>query len=136
MNIDEDLQINGVNIAPTNNERRLQGASPFLLNTDIAYTKEFKKHKITSALDFNLFGDRIYSAGSNGRGDIFEKGYGLLNFNFKDEINKNIAISFKAKNLLNPSITRFQDQENIGQELTTFRFDEGLSFSLGITFKL
>ncbi|MDH7446004.1 TonB-dependent receptor [Aquimarina sp. 2201CG14-23] len=134
--IDEDLQINGVNIAPTNNERQLQGASPFLINADIAYSKEINNHKITSALDFNIFGDRIYAAGSNGRGDIFEKGYGTLNFNFKDQIGKHIEISFKAKNLLNPSISRFQDQENLNQDLTTYRFDNGINFSLGVTFKL
>ncbi|MBQ4819723.1 TonB-dependent receptor [Aquimarina sp. MMG016] len=134
--IDEDLQINGVNIAPTNNERQLQGASPYLINADVAYTKEVKNHKITSAIDFNIFGDRIYAAGSNGRGDIFEKGYGTLNFNFKDEIGENVEISFKAKNLLNPSITRYQDQENLNQEFTTYDFNVGINFSLGVTFKL
>ncbi|AXT62259.1 TonB-dependent receptor [Aquimarina sp. AD10] len=127
---------NGSNIAPTNIERQLQGASPFLVNADIAYNKEFKTHKITSALDFNIFGDRVYSAGGNGVGDIFEKGFGVLNFNFKDEIGDHIVLSFKAKNLLNPSVERYQDQEDLNQEFTTYKFDDGINFSLGITFKL
>ncbi|MDY8134967.1 TonB-dependent receptor [Aquimarina sp. 2201CG5-10] len=127
---------NGSNIAPTNVERQLQGASPFLVNADLAYTKEFNNHKITSALDFNIFGDRVYSAGGNGVGDIFEKGFGVLNFNFKDQIGKHIEISFKAKNLLNPSIERYQDQEDLNQEFTTYKFDNGINFSLGVTFKL
>ncbi len=127
---------NGSNIAPTNTERQLQGASPFLINADLAYSKEFEKHKITSAVDFNIFGDRVYSAGGNGVGDIFERGFGVLNFNFKDEIGDHVEISFKAKNLLNPSIERFQDQEDLNQEFTTYKFDNGINFSLGVTFKL
>lgn len=127
---------NGSNIAPTNLERQLQGASPFLINTDLSYSKKFEKHRITSALDFNIFGDRVYSAGGNGVGDIFEKGFGVLNFNFKDEIGKHVEISFKAKNLLNPAIERYQDQEDIGKEFTTYKFDNGINFSLGVTFKL
>ncbi len=127
---------NGSNIAPTNIERQLQGASPFLINADLAYSKEFEKHKITSAVDFNIFGDRVYSAGGNGVGDIFERGFGVLNFNFKDEIGDHVEISFKAKNLLNPSIERYQDQEDLNQEFTTYKFDNGINFSLGVTFKL
>ncbi|EZH74790.1 hypothetical protein ATO12_08605 [Aquimarina atlantica] len=127
---------NGSNIAPTNVERQLQGASPFLVNTDLSYSKTFDNHKITSGIDFNIFGDRVYSAGGNGVGDIFEKGFGVLNFNFKDEIGKHVEISLKAKNLLNPSIERYQDQEDLGQEFTTYKFDNGINFSLGVTFKL
>ncbi|WP_271765702.1 TonB-dependent receptor [Aquimarina algiphila] len=127
---------NGSNIAPTNLDRQLQGASPYLINTDVSYSKTFNTHKITSGLDFNIFGDRVYSAGGNGVGDIFEKGFGLLNFNFKDEIGDHIVLSFKARNLLNPSIERYQDQENIGQEFTTYKFDNGINVSLGVTFKL
>ncbi len=127
---------NGSNIAPTNLERQLQGASPFLINTDLSYVAAFETHKITSGLDFNIFGDRVYSAGGNGVGDIFEKGFGLLNFNFKDEIGEHVVINFKANNILNPSIERYQDQEDINQELTTYQFDNGINFSLGVTFKL
>ena len=127
---------NGSSIAPTNIERQLQGASPFLVNADLVYSKEFKNHKITSGIDFNVFGDRVYSAGGNGVGDIFEKGFGVLNFNFKDEIGDTIEISFKAKNLLNPSIERYQDQEDLNREFTTYKFQNGVNFSLGVTFKL
>ncbi len=130
------ITFNGSNIAPTNTERQLQGASPYLINTDVSYSKTFEKHKITSAIDFNIFGDRVYSAGGNGVGDIFEKGFGVLNFNFKDEIGKHVTISFKAKNLLNPSIERYQDQEDINDQYTTYKFDNGINFSLGVTFKL
>ncbi|WP_025742367.1 TonB-dependent receptor [Aquimarina pacifica] len=134
--IDEDLIINNVNVALTNNKRQLQGASPFLINTDLTYSKEVGTHKITSVIDFNIFGDRIYAAGSNGRGDIFEKGFGTLNLNIKDQIGKNIEISLKAKNLLNPAETRYQNQENLNQELTTYQFDRGINISLGLKYKL
>ncbi|MEW7280992.1 TonB-dependent receptor [Aquimarina sp. 2201CG1-2-11] len=127
---------NDSNILPTNAKRQLQGASPYLINTDVSYSKKFKKHKITSGIDFNIFGDRIYSAGGNEVGDIFEKGFGVLNFNFKDQIGEKLTLSFKAKNLLNPSIIRYQDQEDIGEEYTTYKFDRGINFSFGLTYKL
>ncbi|UZO81585.1 carboxypeptidase-like regulatory domain-containing protein [Aquimarina sp. ERC-38] len=134
--VDTDILINNSSVAATNSERQLQGASPYLINTDVSYVTELKNQKITAGLDFNFFGDRIYAAGSNGRGDIFEKGFGVLNFNFKDEVGEHLEISFKARNLLNPDIIRYQDQENLGEELDVYRYDRGLQLSLGITFKL
>ncbi len=127
---------NGSNIAPTHVKRQLQGASPYLINTDISFNKKTENHNFTTALDFNLFGNRIYSVGGNGVGDIFEKGFGLLNFSCKDKIGKNIEINFKAKNLLNPFIERYQDQEDIEQKYITYKFDNGINLSLGVTFKL
>ncbi|MFD0861045.1 TonB-dependent receptor domain-containing protein [Sungkyunkwania multivorans] len=129
------VTFNGSNIAPTNNNRRLQGASPFIINADISYSKEMKNHKLSSTLDFNVFGDRIYSAGGNGVGDIFERGYGTLNFNFKDEIGKHWELGLSAKNLLDPSIERFQDQADRGEEYITYDFNIGINFSLGVTYK-
>lgn len=134
--VDTSVLINGASIAITNEERKLQGASPYLINTDLSYNTQLKNQKITAALDFNIFGDRIYAVGGNGKGDIFEKGFGILNFNFKDEIGDHIEIGFKARNLLNPDIVRFQDQEDLGETYDIYRYDRGLQLSLGITFKL
>ncbi len=130
------VTFNGSSIAPTNLKRRLQGASPFLINTDLSYAKEIAAHSLIATVDFNIFGDRIYAAGGIGAGDIFEDGYGTLNFNVKDQIGDHFEISFKAKNLLNPSVRRYQDQEDLDREFTTYNYDNGINISLGITYKL
>ncbi len=132
----EITTFNGSNIAPTNLERQLQGASPYLINANVSYAKQLEGHNINATIDFNIFGDRVYSAGGNGVGDIFEQGFGTLNFNIKDKIGEHIEISLKAKNLLNPAIKRYQNQEDLGQEFTTYNFNNGVNFSLGLTYKL
>ncbi|WP_299121903.1 TonB-dependent receptor [uncultured Winogradskyella sp.] len=133
--IDPTVTVLNAAIAPTNLERKLQGASPYIFNADINFSKEFGKHNISTTLDFNYFGDRIYSAGGNGVGDIFEKGFGTLNFNFKDTFNEHWEIGLSAKNLLNPTIDRYQDQEDINQELTVSSYQIGSNISLGFTYK-
>lgn len=133
--IDPTVTVLNASIAPTNVERKLQGASPYIFNADINFSKEIGKHNISSTLDFNYFGDRIYSAGGNGVGDIFEKGFGTLNFNFKDTINEHWEIGLSAKNILNPTIERYQDQESINQELTVSSYQIGANLSLGFTYK-
>ncbi|WP_340199730.1 TonB-dependent receptor [Ascidiimonas sp. W6] len=136
VNIDDQIvTFNGSNIAPTNTSRQLQGASPFIINSDLTYKAEKGNHKISSTLDFSIFGDRIYSAGGNGVGDIFEKGFGTLNFNFSDAIGEHWEFSIRGKNLLNPTIERYQDQEDQGVEYTVFRQKLGIDFSLGLTYK-
>lgn len=133
--IDPSVTVLNAAIAPTNLERQLQGASPYIFNTDINFSKEIGKHNISSTLDFNYFGDRVYSAGGNGVGDIFEKSFATLNFNFKDTINEHWEISLSAKNILNPTIVRYQDQEDINQELTVSSYQLGANLSLGFTYK-
>jgi len=133
--IDPSVTVLNASIAPTNLERKLQGASPYIFNTDINFSKEFGKHKISTTLDFNYFGDRIYSAGGNGVGDIYEKGFGTLNFNFKDTFNEHWEVGLSAKNILNPTIERYQDQESINQELTVSSYQIGANLSLGLTYK-
>ena len=133
--IDPTVTVLNAAIAPTNLERKLQGASPYIFNADINFSKEIGKHNISTTLDFNYFGDRIYSAGGNGVGDIFEKGFGTLNFNFKDTINEHWEIGLSAKNILNPTIDRYQDQEDINQELTVSSYQLGANLSLGFTYK-
>jgi hypothetical protein len=133
--IDPSVTVLNASIAPTNLERKLQGASPYIFNADINFSKEIGKHNISSTLDFNYFGDRIYSAGGNGVGDIFEKGFGTLNFNFKDTINEHWEIGLSAKNILNPTIDRYQDQEDLNQELTVSSYKIGANLSLGFTYK-
>ena len=133
--IDPTVTVLNAAIAPTNLERQLQGASPYIFNADINFAKEIGKHNMSSTLDFNYFGDRIYSAGGNGVGDIFEKGFATLNFNFKDTINEHWEVSLSAKNILNPTIDRYQDQQDINQELIVSSYQIGSNLSLGFTYK-
>ncbi|MBU2525699.1 MAG: TonB-dependent receptor [Bacteroidetes bacterium] len=136
VDIDPEVTIgNGASIAPTNLTRKLQGASPFLLNADINYVKQFGKHNLSTTLDVNYFDDRIYAAGGNEVDDVYEKGFATLNFTLRDEIGDHFVVKLAGRNLLNPDIERYQDQRSIGREITVSKFDLGADISLGIIYK-
>ncbi|MCK0158006.1 TonB-dependent receptor [Cellulophaga sp. F20128] len=98
----------------TNSEDRLSGASDLLLNADISYSKEFSKDKdISATLAYNYFSDRIYALGVQGKGNLVDQAVNTLDFIVKSTLNKNISLGLSAKNLLNPSIERIQDTQNV-----------------------
>ena len=59
----------------TNKEDKLQGASPFLLNTDLTFNYKKNNFEITPSLVLNYFSDRIYSLGVQQKGNIMETAY-------------------------------------------------------------
>jgi TonB-dependent receptor len=122
----------------TNNIRPLEGASPYLINFDIRYERDFKeaKKKYLVALAYNVFGPRLFSVGSNGIGDQYALPVNTLNFIAKVEFNKKLSIGLKAKNLLNPNIKIVQeDRVNDGYlNVSEFRRGIDLSFSVGYSF--
>ncbi|MDZ4148427.1 MAG: TonB-dependent receptor [Flavobacteriaceae bacterium] len=126
---------NGSSIAPTNTTRRMQGASPFLINADINYNKIFGKHDLSTTLDVNYFDDRIYAAGGNEVDDVYEKGFATLNFTLVDKIGEHFEFKITGRNLLDPNIERYQDQRSLGREITVSKFNLGADFGLGVTYK-
>ncbi|WP_242202980.1 TonB-dependent receptor [Aestuariivivens insulae] len=98
----------------TNKEDKLSGASDLLLNADLTYTKEYKNDKsIQTTIAYNYFSDRVFALGTEGKGDLIDKGIGTLDFVFKSKLNKNLGVNLSAKNLLNPTIERHQEVQNV-----------------------
>ncbi|UOB16343.1 TonB-dependent receptor [Abyssalbus ytuae] len=117
----------------TNDEDKLSGASDLLLNADVTYLKEFSKDKnIQSTLAFNYFSDRIFALGTETRGNIVEKGIPSLDLIIKSQLSEKMELGFSAKNLFNPSIERFQDN----QDVIVSSYKKGLGFNLSLTYKL
>ena len=117
----------------TNTEDKISGASDLLLNADVSYFREFNNDKnIQTTLAYNYFSDRIYALGTQTRGNIVEKGIGSLDFIFKSQLSKQLGLSFSAKNLLDPSIERFQED----QDVIVSSYKRGISLNLSLTYKL
>lgn len=132
----ETLLSNGkrMNADFTNSEDAFQGASDLLLNTDFTFTKDWKNgEKIMVSIVYNHFSDRIYALGSEGKGNIVEKGFGTLDFVLRTKISKNIGINFNASNLLNPDIERIQ--ENSDRDIKVLHYKKGMNFSLNINYQ-
>lgn len=116
----------------TEEEDGLTGASDLLLNADVSFSKDFSKDRnFLATLAYNYFSDRIYALGVLGKGNIVEKGVGTLDFIAKYQLNKNLSIGLSAKNILNPSIEREQDIQNV----LVNSYKRGNDFKLSISYK-
>lgn len=132
----ETLLSNGkrMNADFTNTEDAFQGASDLLLNGDLTFIKDWERGgNLMATIAYNHFSDRIYALGSEGKGNIVEKGFGTLDFILRTKVSENIGINFNARNLLNPDIDRVQ--ENADRDITVLHYKKGMNFSLGINYQ-
>jgi len=116
--------------APTT--RDLQGQSPFIFNLDLGYANP--EIGFTSSVSYNKFGDRLSIVAEGATPDIYERGYGSLNFTANKKLLGNFELSFKASNLLDPEIK--QSQLFKGDEYLYSAYQTGRTFSLGIKYIL
>ena len=123
------------NVSFTEKESRLTGASDLLFNADVSFLSEWnnKESNLTSTIAFTHFSDRVYSIGTNGRGNQIDKAFGSLDFITKLKFNKNLGLGFVAKNLLNPSIDRVQ--ENTNGDVNVLSYKKGLTLSLNLNYQ-
>ena len=129
------------NLIENANKRNLQGASEWLVNSDLKY--EFtlgKKVKNTTSLVYGVKGENIFSVGTAGIDHIYEKPFHKLDFVWSSKLSDNIDVKFSADNILNP-YQRFE----LGKNSTTtisesslvvreYKKGVGLSLNLSYTF--
>ncbi len=89
--------------APTNEVRRLAGASDIVANLMLAYDSPNGKHAAT--LVYNYFGDRLYVAGRNGAPDAFEQPFHSVDATYSWYATETITLKAKVQNLLNDAIS-------------------------------
>lgn len=110
------------------------GAPEFLANVDLTYSKKINEESnIMATLAYNYGSDRIYALGIENKGNLVDKGFGMLDAIFKAQINRSLTIGLTAKNLLNPSVDRMQ--ENKDKELLVRSYKLGTNASLSIQYK-
>jgi hypothetical protein len=104
----------GISVDFTDTESRISGASDLLLNTDVSYFKDFKNDKsLQTTLAFNYFSDRIFALGTEGKGNLIDSSVGTLDLILKGKLSKNLGVSLTAKNILNPTIERKQETQDV-----------------------
>ena len=86
-----------------NRGSQLEGAAPWLVNADLTYTWASGERSVTAALVFNYFSDRLYAIGMEDYQDVMEEGIATLDLVASAKITRRLSLSFKAKNLLNPT---------------------------------
>lgn len=123
--------------AYTNNQRALQGASPYLVNADLTYSPRFgKEEQLSTALLYNLQGPRIHSVGISGLGDIKQQPVHTLNFAGSYQFNKHLTVKLQVNDLLNQDILFKQEIPETGKNMEVERFKKGTGFEVGISYTL
>lgn len=119
----------------TNSSRELQGASPYLMNADLTYSKYLDDdgRTMTFALLYNLQGPRISTVGTSGRGDIYQLADHTLNFNVAYSITKRLQVSVQLTNLLNRD--ELYEQEISGVKYIVEQHNYGIGGDIGISLK-
>jgi outer membrane receptor protein involved in Fe transport len=124
----------------THKKRNLQGASKWLINSDLKYQFEFNKNWTnTASLVYSVFGKRIYAIGTNGLDHIYEKPVNQLDFVWSSKVSKHIDLKFSADNLLDPKRQTVQGSNgnaslNDDPLIGEYRRGKSFSFTLGYTF--
>ena len=138
--INKEATVGGSSVISTNENRPLQGASPYLINADLTYTKRYGQNdqrKSTATLSYNVFGRRVFSAGAQGIGDIYEAPVNTLNFSLRNRLSKHWSLNFYARNILNPMINQEQESDpdiSTNGPVVVNQFRRGVDFSISIAY--
>ncbi len=124
-----------VSLATVSTGSQLEGAAPWIVNSDLSYQLQKGKYNLTSTLVFNYFSDRIYTIGTEGFQEIMEKGIPTLDFVLSAKMGNRFSLSMKAANLLNAShqLTRKGNADN--REVVLSKYKKGVDLSLGISYE-
>ena len=128
-----------VNSIETHKSRELQGASKWLINSDLKYQFNFNKNwSNTVSLVYSVFGKRIYAVGTGGLDHIYELPVQQLDLVWNSKLLNHFDLKFSADNILNPD--RKFEQGNDGTSTITeasnviSNYKRGVGFSLNLSY--
>ncbi len=122
--------------AYTNEQRALQGASPYLLNADISYAPTFRNHtQLTATLLYNLQAERIHAVGISGLGDEIQDALHTLDFVASYKLNDHFSLKLQLTDLLNQDVVFHQETRN-GRDMEVERYGRGTGFEIGFSYNL
>lgn len=118
----------------TDKSRRLQGASPYLLNVDLNYSPKFSKGRELSLSGvYNLQGPRISSVGINDVSNVIEEAFNSLDFIAVYSLSPSMKIKLQAKNVINQKQKFTQKIENTGEKKTVDYLQKGIGLGIGFS---
>jgi TonB-dependent receptor len=135
LNVDPNATETEINQAIKNapnsdKERELVGQSPYTLNFDVAYNNQ--ELGLNASVNYNLFGDRLFTVQRGATPDTYERGYGTLNFVSSYQLIDNLRLKLSVKNILDPDIKRSQNFK--GEEYISSSYKRGRSIGVGVSY--
>jgi len=115
-----------ISVSATNRVRPLRGASDYVVNLQFGFDSDDSKHAAT--IVYNVFGERLFTAGTGEEDDSFEQPFHAVDFSYSYFPTDNLTLKLKMRNLLDEKILIEQDGVDIYEESV------GQSFSLGIKY--
>jgi len=108
---DSEIQFNpALSTDLTNLTRRLSGHSEYVVNTTLGWDANSGRH--SAYLSYNIFGERIFFAGTSSNQDAVEKPFNSLGLVYTFYPVDSIELGFKVDNILNEK--REFEQESAG----------------------
>ncbi|MGM0577448.1 MAG: TonB-dependent receptor domain-containing protein [Myxococcota bacterium] len=120
-----EIGADGSKSVQTNQERPLQGQSPFVFNLQVGWDDADRGSRV--ALLYNVFGRRIARVGTAGAPDTYEEPVHRLDLVLSQDLGAGVSLGFKAKNLVDPPVEQTQG----GRLRSSFR--KGRELSLGVS---
>lgn len=109
--------------------RQLQGQSPYIINLDLTY--HHQDLGSTASVFFNIYGERLEKT-SRIAPSVFESSFASLDFRLSQKLTENWTVKLSARNLLDPTVERIQDQPDGSGEAVVSSYRKGRS--IGISF--
>ena len=107
--IDSEIDLGGINDIQTNDQRPMQGQSPFVANLQLGYRKP--DNSLEATLLYNVFGRRISQVGVFGAPDIYEQDFHSLDLNLRKQFDPEWTLKLRLRNLLDPKVEFSQGDE-------------------------
>lgn len=120
-------------LATVSSGSELEGAAPWIVNFDLSHTLSKGERSFINTLVFNYVSDKIYTIGTQGYQDIMERGMMTLDFVSQAKLNKHLALTLKARNLLNPSFKLSRKANEGGEKIVLSDYKKGINISLGVS---
>ena len=112
----------------TNPKRELQGSTPVLSNLDVFYTMD--KHSV--GVVYNFTGRKLFSAGIQGIGDVYQTKRHQLNIVYKYQKEKfNVLVG--VNNILNSPFALTQGSDDGVKDVNNYK--SGVGISVGVNYK-
>jgi TonB-dependent receptor len=116
--------------------RPFNGQSPYLFNLNLTYDNY--ETGTSAGLFYFLFGDRLFLTGRHATPDVYERGYGTLDFKATQALFGNFELSLSAKNILDPEqIFSYRlDNGVVDKEFNYSAYRMGSTYSISVSYKL
>ncbi len=119
------------------NNRSLQGQSPYLVNTGLYYNDQENGFQMNAL--YNIVGKSIYAVGDLITATQYEMPRNVIDINFTKRIGKNFEAKGGVSDLLNQSYRRIQDSDRNksinGNDENILNYKMGTVLNFGFTYK-